>query len=192
MLRCAMLDVTVGFRSAHRHLGPDDQASETGARTGVLIMRWIAGLILIMSHAAALAQQAPSEAVPYCADLKRVAALASARDRFASITGKPREGNFSETTLPLTGWRDCVLYGAGMYTCDSHGIKGAEEAEKAQAKTADQVLSCFAGTWLELKDRGSPGYTVLHPARGPASITLNIDQDDQADFVVRLNLFIRR
>jgi hypothetical protein len=155
-------------------------------------MRWIAALVLIAWGTTAMAQEAPAEAVPYCADLKRVATLAGARDRFAAITGKPREGNFSETTLPLTGWRECLLYGAGMYTCDSHGIKGADEAERAQARTADQILSCFAGTWLEIKDRASPGYVVLHPARGPASITLSLDQNDESEFVVRLSLFGRR
>jgi len=154
-------------------------------------MRPIAGLALIAAGLA-LAQDVCAEAAPYCAELKQVAALASARDRFASITGKPREGNFSETTLPLPGWSECSLYGASMYTCDSHGIKGAEDAEKAQARTADEILSCFAGTWLEARDRASPGYTVLHPSRGPASMTLNLDQNDQAAFVVRLNLFIRR
>src|SRR5262249_22563257 len=116
----------------------------------------------------------------------------SARDRFAAITGKPREGSFSDTTLPLPGWGDCALYGAGMYTCDSKGVKGAEAAEAALAKTADEILSCFAGPWLEIKDRGSPGYVVLHPARGPASITLSTDQNDEAEFVVRLSLFGRR
>src|SRR5262245_29954559 len=158
---------------------------------GRSIMRSVASLLLAAA-ALALAHEARAQAAPYCAELKRVAALASARDRFAAITGKPREGNFSETTLPLTGWRDCVLYGAGMYTCDSHGIKGVEDAERAQARTADQILSCFAGTWLELKDRASPGYVVLHPSRGPASITLSLDQNDEAEFVVRLSLFGRR
>ena len=56
----------------------------------------------------------------------------------------------------------------------------------------DQVLSCFAGAWLELKDRSSPRYVVLHPTRGPASITLSIDESDNKEFVVRLNLFVRR
>ena len=149
-------------------------------------------LMLALSAGAAHAQDALPGAAPYCADLKRVAALASARDRFASIAGKPREGQFSDTILPLTGWQDCSLYGAGMYTCDSVALKNAEEAEKAQTKIVDQVLSCFAGTWLELKDRSSPRYVVLHPARGPASITLSIDENDNKQFVVRLILFIRR
>ncbi len=139
-----------------------------------------------------MAQEPTSTAAPYCADLKRVVALATARDRFASITGKPREGSFSDTTLRLSGWKDCSLYGAGTYTCDSQDLNSTAEAVKAQATTADQILSCFAGTWLEIKDRASPGYVVLHPARGPASITLSIDEGDNKQPVVRLTLFIRR
>ena len=131
------------------------------------------------------------DAAPYCGDLKRVASLASARDRFASIAGKPREGNFSDTVLPLTGWKDCSLYGAGMYTCDSPGLPAKSEAEKAQARATDEILSCFAGSWLEIKDRSSPGYVVLHPARGPASITLSIDEGDSKEFIVRMTLFVR-
>jgi len=131
------------------------------------------------------------DAAPYCGDLKRVASLASARDRFASIAGKPRQGNFSDTVLPLTGWKDCSLYGTGMYTCDSPGLPTKDEAEKAQARATDEILSCFAGSWLEIKDRSSPGYVVLHPARGPASITLSIDEGDSKEFIVRMTLFVR-
>src|ERR671930_200021 len=137
----------------------------------------IMSAMLALSAGAARAQDAAAGAAAYCADLKRVASLASARDRFASIAGKPREGQFSDTILPLTGWQDCSLYGAGMYTCDSAALRDAQEAEKAQAKIVDQVLSCFAGTWLELKDRSSPRYVVLHPAQGPASMTLSIDEN---------------
>src|SRR5215831_12030809 len=153
-----------------------------------LILSAVLALLVEGVHA----QDAATGAAPYCADLKRVAALASVRDRFASIAGKPREGQFSDTILPLTGWKDCTLYGAGMYTCDSAALKDAQEAEKAQAKIVDQVLSCFAGTWLELKDRSSPRYVVLHPTQGPASITLSIDENDNKEFVVRLILFTRR
>jgi len=143
------------------------------------------------SAATAFAQNASSDAAPYCADLKRVAALASTANRFASIIGRPRDGNFSDTVLPLTGWSDCAIYGTRMYTCDSQALKNAEEAEKAQAQTVDHVLSCFAGTWLEIKDRSSPRYVVLHPAKGPASMTLSIDENDNKQFVVRLILFVR-
>jgi|SRR4051812_6801111 hypothetical protein len=131
------------------------------------------------------------DAATYCGDLKRVASLVSARDRFASLAGKPREGNFSDTILPLTGWKDCSLYGSGMYTCDSPGLPTKNEAEKAQARATDEILSCFAGSWLEIKDRSSPGYVVLHPARGPASITLSIDEGDSKEFIVRMTLFVR-
>jgi len=154
-----------------------------------MLARSIIGMALIVSPA--LAQDAPAGGAPYCADLKRVAALASARDRFASIAGKPREGNFSDTILPMTGWIDCSLYGSGMYTCDSRPLPTKQDAEKAQARAADQILSCFAGSWLEIKDRSSPGYVVLHPVRGPASITLRIDESDTREFVVRMTLFVR-
>jgi hypothetical protein len=147
----------------------------------------VIGPAFIASSTMALAQDAAS----YCSDLKRVASLASARDRFASIAGKPREGNFSDTVLPLTGWKDCSLYGSGMYTCDSSGLPTKSEAEKAQARATDEILSCFAGSWLEIKDRSSPGYVVLHPARGPASITLSIDEGDSKEFIVRMTLFVR-
>ena len=83
------------------------------------------GIAIIVGEA--LAQDAAS----YCGDLKRVASLASARDRFASIAGKPREGNFSDTVLPLTGWKDCSLYGSGMYTCDSHRPANQERGRES-------------------------------------------------------------
>jgi len=151
------------------------------------IVRLITGVTFALTAGAALAQ----DAAPYCGDLKRVASLASARDRFASIAGKPREGNFSDTVLPLSGWKDCSLYGSGMYTCDSPGLPTKNEAEKAQARATDEILSCFAGSWLEIKDRSSPSYVVLHPARGPASITLSIDEGDSKDFILRMTLFVR-
>jgi hypothetical protein len=147
----------------------------------------IAVAAFVVSITITLAQ----DAAPYCGDLKRVTSLVSARDRFASIAGKPREGNFRDTVLPLTGWKDCSLYGSGMYTCDSPGCPTKSEAEKAQARATDEILSCFAGSWLEIKDRSSPGYVVLHPARGPASITLSIDEGDSKEFIVRMTLFVR-
>jgi hypothetical protein len=42
-----------------------------------------------------------SDAVPYCDDLKQVIRLSASREKFASIVAKPREGNFSDTSLPL-------------------------------------------------------------------------------------------
>jgi hypothetical protein len=151
----------------------------------------VARSIIAVALAIATGESLAQDAVPYCGDLKRVASLTSARDRFTSITGKPREGNFSDTVLPLAGWKDCSLYGTGMYTCDSPGLPSRNEAEKAQARTTDEILSCFAGSWLEIRDRSSPGYVVLHPARGPASITLSIDEGDSKEFIVRMTLFVR-
>jgi hypothetical protein len=151
----------------------------------------IARSIVVLALAIVSGDVLAQDLAPYCGDLKRVASLASARDRFASLAGKPREGNFSDTILPLTGWKDCSLYGSGMYTCDSPGLLTRNEAEKAQARATDEILSCFAGGWLEIKDRSSPGYVVLHPARGPASITLSIDEGDSKEFIVRMTLFVR-
>jgi len=147
------------------------------------------GAALVLPAAAALAQDAPAD---FCSELKQVAALAPSKDRFASIAGKAREGNFNDTTLPLPGWQDCSLYGTTAYTCDSEGFGSAEAAGQVQATVADTILSCFAGTWLEIKDRSSPGYVVLNPARGPASMTLSIDENEKREAIVRLTLFVRR
>src|SRR5262245_49786885 len=93
------------------------------------------GLAIVAGEA--LAQ----DVAPYCGDLKRVASLASARDRFASIAGKPREGNFSDTVLPLSGWKDCSLYGEGMYTCDSPALPTKNEAEKRSEEHTSELQS---------------------------------------------------
>jgi hypothetical protein len=135
-------------------------------------------------------QRAAATAASYCAELKEIASLADGR--FTPIRGPQREGSFSETTAPLPGWGDCSLYGATTYTCDSQTVHSADDAERLQAKVADEILSCFAGTWLQVLDRSSATYAVLHPARGAASITLSVDQTDEKQFVVRLALFIRR
>src|SRR5258705_13849421 len=91
-------------------------------------------LALVASIAAAPAQDVAGGAVPYCADLQRVIVLAQTSGRFVSIAGKAREGNFQDTILPLAGWRDCSLYGPGMYTADSQGPAGAEQAQQAPAR----------------------------------------------------------
>jgi hypothetical protein len=147
---------------------------------------------LVASFAGGAAQDGRSEAIGYCPDLKRVTMLAVAGNPFAPIAGKPREGNFVDTTLPLTGWKDCALYGAATYTCDSQALKTLPEAEAALANTVDHILRCLAGAWVEIKDRSSAAYAVLHPARGSASMTLSIDQNDKQGYLVRLTLFLRR
>jgi len=137
----------------------------------------------------ALAQNPP--AVPYCEALKQIANMAMTRERFAPIVGKPREGNFLETTLPLPGWKNCAFYGPNYYTCDGAPARTAEEAEQALARTSQDILSCLGPTWGEVKEESSQTYIVLHPKLGPASIALNLDQTDRGH-VVRFSIFLRR
>lgn len=143
---------------------------------------------LVAATTAALAQ---GDAVPYCADLKQLNNLAMLQGRFASIIGKPREGNYRDTKLPLTGWVNCAFYGATTYTCDSPPLETAPDAVTAQSRIAKEILTCFAGTWAEAPEQTSTDFLVLHPKLGPASITLNLDQTD-AGHIVRLILFLRR
>jgi hypothetical protein len=139
-----------------------------------------------------LAQAVEGQAPAYCSELKRIAALAVTKEKFASITGKPRNGNFRDTTLELTGWRDCSLYGPATYTCDSQPLAAAENAETAQASTMHDIQACLGEAWSEARDRSSPRYVVLHHAGRPLSITLSTDQTDRNEHVVRLILFVRR
>jgi hypothetical protein len=152
----------------------------------------ISALALGSLIATSWAQNASSQAGPYCPDLKRVAALAMSQERFASIAGKPRQGNFVDTTLTLSGWQDCSLYGAGAYTCDSPPLESAQAAEKAQADILKETKACLGEGWSEAADRASPSYVVLHSALRPVSITLSTDQTDDKKHVVRLIMFVRR
>jgi hypothetical protein len=128
----------------------------------------------------------------YCEDLRRVSKLALEERHFAAITGAEIEGSFKATTLPLTGWQNCALYGANTYTCDSLAAPSMHVAAQAQATLVDEILSCFAGAWMHVLDRSSPGYAVLHPNKGAVSITLSLDEAADGQFVVRLSLFLRR
>ena len=83
--------------------------------------------------AAALAQNARSPAPAYCFDLTRVMDLAVRKERFASIAGRPRQGDFRDASLVLPDWKDCSLYGAATYTCDSAEMESAEAAAKARS-----------------------------------------------------------
>jgi hypothetical protein len=152
----------------------------------------IFALALVASTGAASARDAGSEAVPYCADLKRIADLAMARERFVSITGQPREGNFFETSIALAGWKDCSLYGPATYTCDSRELGTAQEAEKVQATTLHDIKTCLGPAWAEAKDRASSSYVVLHHAQRPVSITLSTDETETRAHIVRLIVFVRR
>jgi hypothetical protein len=144
---------------------------------------------LVASAGAVLAQG--SSDLPYCADLKQLNNLAMSRGRFAPIIGQPHEGNFRDTTLPLTGWMNCAFYGATTYTCDSPTFETAQDAMEAQSRIAKDILACFAGTWAEAPEQTSTDFLVLHPKLGPASITLNLGRTDQGH-IVRFILFLRR
>jgi hypothetical protein len=127
----------------------------------------------------------------YCGDLKRAVDLAMTNERFASISTRPREGNFTDSSLVLMDWNDCSVYGGRIYTCDSQPIGTAQDAQQAQQKIFREVQACLATSWAEAKDRSSLGFIVLHHADQPVSITLSIDQNDQKQYVTRLILFGR-
>jgi len=158
----------------------------------VLRILMMLALALASAPGTTLAQDADPQAAAYCADLKRVAALAMTKERFSSITGRPRNGSFLDTNLVLAGWTDCSLYGPGTYTCDSQGLGTAQEAENAQARTLHDIKACLGDAWAEAKERSSASYVVLHNVARPISITLSTDETDKKEHVVRLILFVRR
>jgi hypothetical protein len=132
----------------------------------------------------------PADAAAYCPDLKRLAALAATKARFAGIAGRPREGNFIETTLPLAGWRNCAIYGLRSYTCDSDKVATAAAAENRQATILKEVKECLGKEWSEVEDRSSSNYVVLHDAKSPTSITLSTDLGE-GGHLVHLVIFAR-
>jgi hypothetical protein len=140
----------------------------------------------------ALAQSARSQVPSYCFDLSRIVDLAVTKERFASITGRLRQGDFRDTSLMLPNWKDCSLYGAATYTCDSAEMESAAEAEKARVATLEHVKSCLGAGWAEAAERASPSYVVLHNMAQPVAITLSTDQTDSKKYVVRLTIFVRR
>jgi hypothetical protein len=142
--------------------------------------------------ATVLAQNPRSQAPPYCFDLSRIVDLAMTKERFASIAGRPRQGDFRDTRLVLPDWKDCSLYGAATYTCDSAEMESAAEAQKARVATLDGVKSCLGAGWAEAAERSSPNNVVLHNAAGPVAITLSTHQTDSKKYVVRLTVFVRR
>jgi hypothetical protein len=142
--------------------------------------------------AAALAQNARPQTPPYCFDLSRIVDLAVTKERFASIAGRPRQGDFRDASVVLPDWKDCSLYGAATYTCDSAEMDSADAAEKARSVTLRQVKSCLGAGWSEAAERSNPSYVVLHNATRPVSITVSTDQTDSKKHVVRLIVFVRR
>ncbi len=147
----------------------------------------VAAMVVAVPLQSARAQELPS----YCPALRGVAALVQAKDGFNSIIGKPREGSFLETTLPLLDWADCSFYGTRTYTCDSRPLDSAAEAERAFERTLGEVKSCLSEGWTEDGSRASPGYAVVRDQRQIASITINTDRIESDRYVVRLILFLR-
>jgi hypothetical protein len=162
------------------------------AGSSVMRTLLILGLALGGLPGTTSAQDVASEAPSYCPELKRIVALAMTRERFASIAGKPRDGNFVDTSLALTGWKDCSLYGRTTYTCDSQDLGSAHDAEQAQAGMLHDIKACLGETWTEAEDRSSSDYVVLHSAAWPISITLSTDETDKHRHVFHLILFLRR
>lgn len=152
----------------------------------------ILALPLASFPAMALAQNTRAPAPSYCFDLSRIVDLAVTKERFASIAGRPRPGDFRDTKLVLAGWKDCSLYGAATYTCDSAEMDTAEQADEARRDLLDDVKSCLGAGWAEAAERSSPSYVVLQNAARPVSITLSTDQTDSKRHVVRLTVFVRR
>jgi hypothetical protein len=138
------------------------------------------------------AQETSSDAPAYCSELKQIASLAMTKGRFSDIAGKPQQGDFHATNLPLPGWKDCSLYGASTYTCDSVEVDTAQRAEAAQAAILQEIKACLGQGWSEADGRSSPSHVVLHSTLRPVSITLSMDATDNKTHVVHLIVFIRR
>ena|SRR5262245_56293085 len=132
-----------------------------------------------------------ADAAAYCPDLKRVVTLALTKEKFSTIVGTPREGNFFDTTLALTGWRECSVYGDRIYTCDYQSFGSTEEAAKIRAAIIDEIKTCLGEGWVEDDDRSSSTYAVVRSSRFPVSMTIATNADGTDSHVVRLTLFLR-
>jgi hypothetical protein len=135
---------------------------------------------------------AQMKAKPFCADLSHVVRSAGGADRFASITGKLREGSFHETTKPLSGWKDCTIYGERTYSCGSESIRSASAAQRKLKAVVRDINACFGkGWWTEDAERTSPLYVVLHHPVGLATMTISTDEERKCVHVLRLTMFLR-
>jgi len=148
-------------------------------------------LAMLIPSAEVLAQVGSSEPVQFCPILQRIAGLAAGQHRFQSITGKPREGEYSDATLSLPGWRGCSLYGLRTYTCDSSALPTAQKARDHQRQVLNEISACLGGDWAEDRNRSTSVYVILHQRSGRASITLSTDLIEHDQHVVRFILFLR-
>jgi hypothetical protein len=154
--------------------------------------RVIFALALVSLPATTLAQDAATDAPAYCSELQQIVSIAMTKGRFSDIAGKPQQGDFHATDLALPGWKECSLYGASTYTCDSVEVDTAQRAEAAQAAILQEIKACLGQGWSEADGRSSPSHVVLHSALRPVSITLSMDATDNKTHVVHLIVFIRR
>jgi hypothetical protein len=152
--------------------------------------RSVTTCVLALSAAAAYAQPGTTR---YCSDLQKIVQLAGSVDKFASITGEPRDGNFHATSLALPGWSDCAIYAQHTYSCDSDPIGSAQEAQTRLSTAVAQVKACFPeNSWEQNAERSSLFYVVLHHAAGLANITISTDEESKERHFVRFILFPRR
>src|SRR3954454_23161486 len=100
-------------------------------------------------------QDATTGAPAYCSELQQIVSLAMTKARFSDIAGKPQQGDFHDASLRLSGWRNCSLYGANTYTCDSAEVETAEQAEAAQAAILQEIKACLGIGWSEADGRSS-------------------------------------
>jgi len=152
----------------------------------VKLAAWVSLPVALGVNAAA------QEGVPYCAELERIAGLASTTEKFSAIAGRPRDGDFSDTTLPLSGWVDCSVYGPRTYSCDSVSFGSTAAAEQAIEHAAQQIAACTGGVWRRRPQQSSPSYQILTHAKAPVSMTLSTAESGADSFVVRLIVFTRR
>ncbi len=106
------------------------------ARAGLCVLTTV---VLINVGSIVQAAEVPS----YCAELKQVAALALARDKFASVIGALREGNFRDSKIALPGWgRLLVLWNADLHLRFSRVQNRRRGQRRAwQGSRGSQILS---------------------------------------------------
>ena len=115
-----------------------------------------------------------------------------AKDKFDSIIGKPREGSFLETTLPLPGWADCSFYGTRTYTCDSRPLDTAAEARarlRTDPRRGQSLPSRRLGRGQQPRFARDMRWCAMN-ARSPRSPSTRTGSR-VTGYVVRLILFLR-
>jgi hypothetical protein len=166
---------------------------ELERRRGGSDMRWrTSGPIVLCVVLAVGGRATAQEPARSCAELDRIAALTATTEKFSTIAGTPREGDFSDTTLPLPGWSDCSVYGPRTYNCDSAPFSTSGAAEQAIEQAAQAIAACPGGAWRRRPQQSSSSYQVLSHTKAPAAITLSTAPGEGETFVMRLIVFTRR